>query len=375
MKSSPAPKRHLLPQILFFLISVALGAVCGFLIAAFAAQAAGSTPGPGFLLLLFILFYLIFFLHIILHEAGHMVFGLLTGYHFCSFRIGSLMLIKKEGHFRLRRHSVAGTSGQCLMAPPGSPTENYPVILYNLGGSLMNFISALLAFFLYLIYPKNTLLSILLLLFILIGVGSALLNGIPLRLSSVNNDGCNTLELMKNPAARRAFWIQLKANEQISLGVSLGDMPEEWFTLPADEDMKNSLVATLGVFAANRLLEQHRFQESEALMEHLLSIPSGILGLYRGLLTCDRMYISLLETGTVPEAYDTKAQKKLMNSMKKSPSVLRTEYTRALLEARDSVKATAIRQKFDQYAKTHPYPSDIETERVLMALADEKAGL
>lgn len=155
MKSSPAPKRHLLPQILFFLISVALGAVCGFLIAAFAAQAAGSPPGPGFLLLLFILFYLIFFLHIILHEAGHMVFGLLTGYRFCSFRIGSLMLIKKEGHFRLRRHSVAGTSGQCIMAPPGSPTKNYPVILYNLGGSLMNFISALLAFFLYLIYPKK----------------------------------------------------------------------------------------------------------------------------------------------------------------------------------------------------------------------------
>ena len=27
----------------------------------------------------------------IIHEAGHLVFGLLTGYHFSSFRIGSFM--------------------------------------------------------------------------------------------------------------------------------------------------------------------------------------------------------------------------------------------------------------------------------------------
>lgn len=55
--------------------------------------------------------YAAFFLQIIIHEAGHLIFGLLSGYRFCSFRIGSLMWIKKEGKLQLKRYSIAGTAG------------------------------------------------------------------------------------------------------------------------------------------------------------------------------------------------------------------------------------------------------------------------
>ena len=36
------------------------------------------------------------YLQIILHEAGHLLFGLATGYKFISFRIGKLTLIKEK---------------------------------------------------------------------------------------------------------------------------------------------------------------------------------------------------------------------------------------------------------------------------------------
>ena len=55
---------------------------------------------------------------IILHEGGHLLCGLLTGYQFVSFRIGSWMWQKENGRIRLRRFSLAGTGGQCLLAPP-----------------------------------------------------------------------------------------------------------------------------------------------------------------------------------------------------------------------------------------------------------------
>ena len=32
-----------------------------------------------------------YFLHIIIHESGHLLFGLFSGYQFVSFRVGSLM--------------------------------------------------------------------------------------------------------------------------------------------------------------------------------------------------------------------------------------------------------------------------------------------
>ena len=55
------------------------------------------------------------------------------------------------------------------------------------------------------------------------------MNGIPMRLGNVDNDGYNALCLGKSPAALRSFWLQMKINQQISRGVRLKDMPEDWF--------------------------------------------------------------------------------------------------------------------------------------------------
>ena len=38
-----------------------------------------------------------------LHEAGHMVFGLLTGFRFLSYRVLSLLVIKEEEGLKLKR--------------------------------------------------------------------------------------------------------------------------------------------------------------------------------------------------------------------------------------------------------------------------------
>ena len=80
----------------------------------------------------------VFLLHIIIHEAGHFVFGLLSGYRFSSFRIGNIMFIKKNGKLQVKKFSVMGTGGQCLMVPPECSWEQLPYRLYNLGGPLMN---------------------------------------------------------------------------------------------------------------------------------------------------------------------------------------------------------------------------------------------
>lgn len=81
-------------------------------------------------------------LQTILHEAGHLVFGLASGYRFVSFRIGSLMWQKDGGKLRFCRFQLAGTGGQCLMAPPDLTDGKMPYKLYNLGGALMNLIAA-----------------------------------------------------------------------------------------------------------------------------------------------------------------------------------------------------------------------------------------
>lgn len=99
-----------------------LGAVGGFMAAYYVGKAMSLEKELGrniFLLGLLLLgMYLAFFLQIIVHEAGHLAFGLLSGYAFSSFRIMDFMWIKEDGKLRLKKFSLAGTGGQCLMEPP-----------------------------------------------------------------------------------------------------------------------------------------------------------------------------------------------------------------------------------------------------------------
>ena len=166
----------------------------------------------------------------------------------------------------------------------------------------------------------------------------------------------------------------MKVNEQISKGVRLRDMPEEWFSLPSDEAMKNSMVATRCVFTCNRLMDAGKFEEADALMAHLLEIDSGIVGLHRNLMICDRIYVELIKENRSDVIADmmTKEQKKFMKAMKRFPSVLRVQYALALLFEKDTAKAEKIKNEFENIARTYPYSTDIESERELIKFAEEK---
>jgi len=85
--------------------------------------------------LLIIEIYVAIFLQIIIHEAGHLMFGLISGYRFSSFRVGSLMLIKKEGTIKLRRLSIAGTGGQSVCSLQFWRFYNQPCFLSSVCSS------------------------------------------------------------------------------------------------------------------------------------------------------------------------------------------------------------------------------------------------
>jgi len=352
------------------LVGVLAGAACGILIARHMDSAVASGGGVGDFAVLFLSLYVSLYLHIIIHEGGHLVCGLLSGYRFSSFRIGSLMLTKEEGRFRLRRLSLAGTGGQCLMVPPEPVNGKIPVMLYNFGGAIMNTLFAFMALGLYFSLGDGRPIAAACLIFALIGLFLAAMNGIPMRAGLVDNDGKNALSLSKSPEAMRAFYLQLRIGEKTAAHVRLKDMPEEWFALPDERDMNNALVATMAIFAANRLMDEHRFDEADALMKKLTEGKNAVLGLHRGLLVCDRIFCELIRDNRSEtiEGLLTKEQKKLMRSMKDYPSVLRTEYALAKSGGKGDGRAETIRKRFEKTAKRYPYQGEIESERELMRL-------
>lgn len=309
-------------------------------------------------------------INIALHEAGHLIFGLLSGYSFISYRLGSFMIMRSNGRFRFARLSVAGTGGQCLMLPPERTDGKVPCVLYNLGGVIVNVIFGAIMLILAVgsdWNPFSAMLSI-------FAFAMALANGIPLNAGFIANDGMNALMLRKNPAALEAICLQLRVAAAQADGKRLRELPDEWFEMPEDDSIdSNTHVASKAVLIENRLLDEGRLDEALALAQRLCR-SGGVLDLYKQLLKFDIISILYLK-GRSDEALqilDEKPVMKAMKLLKVFPPCLRTRYIAAKLGGRGS--DVSARLEFDRICKKYPYKGDIESERELMALADSVSG-
>ncbi len=310
------------------------------------------------------------FLTTIIHELGHLVFGLLTGYRFSSFNIWGFILSRDGDGFHLGRMHVTGIGGQCLLIPPEPGDGKPPALLCNMGGVLMNLAAAFLALLAARLLPAGPEAGALRV-FAGVNIASSFENGIPLRTDMAVNDGYNTLCLLRCPQAAPAFQMQLRIMEMVSRGVRLRDMPEEWFTLPDEELLGVCPVAALGVYRFNRLVDAHQFEEARQLGQYLLAHADGMAGLHRYGTVCDLMYLELVGQNrreVLAGMYDG-SQKRFMRSMSDNLSVLRTEYAGALLQEHSPGRAEKLRREFDAQASRFPYPSEAESERELMDLA------
>ena len=322
---------------------------------------------------MFLSLFVCIYAQVLVHEAGHLVFGLLSGYRFRSFRVGSVIWIRTDKGVERRRLRLAGTAGQCLMSPPEGDEKKISCCWYLMGGVLMSLLSVLVALALYYAFRSREVLAWFLRMWMIIGAATVLINGIPLRLMEGDNDGRRAWAVCASREAKRAFLAQMRVNDFLSEGGRIRDVSAE--ALPEENDLSNPMTAALAVFHANRLLDAHRFDEARAEIDRLLSADSAIVGVYLQLLACDRMYLAALdgETERLSELR-TPARQRFFKQMRINPSVLRTGYACALLADKDSAKAAAYLAQFEDVAKRYPYAGEIEGERELVALAKEKGA-
>ncbi len=327
----------------------------------------------GAIIALLAFFYIGFFAAIIVHEAGHLVFGLLSGYGFSSFRFLNWMWKKEESGIVLKKFHLAGTAGQCIMTPPAYQDGKLPYLLYNLGGVLANAITGLLALGICLIVD-NSLIRCFLQVFAIISFALGLTNGVPVKTDQVSNDGYNILEIAKSEEAKRAFWVQMKTNEALSKGQTLLDMDQSWFELSESADLNNAMIATQAVLAANYEFAKGDFEKAESLMRSLIQSDNGVLGLHKSLLNMDLATLVLLK-GENPEEAERimEAEKTMLQQMKDYPSVIRTQYLYDLIVLKDEAKAMQEMDHFEKVSLSYPYPRELEAERKLMQkIRDER---
>ncbi len=313
--------------------------------------------------------YVAIMIQVIIHELGHLVFGLISGYHFVSFRIFNIMLVKQNNHLTFKLFSLPGTGGQCLMAPPDIKDDKMPIILYNLGGIIMNIIASVIFFILY-TRVDNSFISLFLYILIVIGIVTAITNGVPMQVNNINNDGYNALALKDNRKAIYAFWFQLKIAQLQADGYRYKDIPIE-FKISDDNDLDNCLIAMQQALYCNYLMDIHEFDEALRLMNILVD-KKGINGINKYLIDCDRIYCELLHDNIHnAQALYTKDFQKFIKSMKNYSAVLRTQYCYAIGVENNQNNADKLQTKIN-HIKHYPYIGEINSEIELMTIYCKK---
>lgn len=221
-----------------------------------------------------------FILNIILHEGGHLVAGLLTGYRFVSFRFLNFTLINKDGRLRWRNFELAGTGGQCLMAPPDRPIDQIDTRWYNAGGVLANILIAAVSLLLYWLIDLPSWLNVLLLIMAIINFLTALTNGIPMKIGGVANDGLNLFQLEKDAASKQCFCNILDVNARSQEGQSYKEMPDHLFAMPQPIDWKNSMHVATVLLSATRMMDFHQWENAYQLLTTALSHKDDYMKLY-----------------------------------------------------------------------------------------------
>ena len=162
-------------------------------------------------------------LSILIHEMGHLFFGLITGYHFLHIEILGISFEKTGGHYRVRRYKNISI-GQCMMY---TDNENKNPAFFICGGIIANLITGM-GMFITACCSATWLQGILFFVLGSINIFIALYNAF---LGSKTSDG-NTLREITGPGKNiyRIYFNRIMSiAKYLREGKSYSDMPEELF--------------------------------------------------------------------------------------------------------------------------------------------------
>lgn len=337
------------------------------------AETVGGALAFGALLMLFLPVGL--FLQILAHELGHLFFGRVSGYEFVSFQILGLTLSRDAGRLRLARYKVIGAAGQCLLMPRLEHELKCPYILYNLGGVILNVLLSGACILLYRaagMGPGGALF----LMASAVGLFFALTKGLPLPFRGVSNDGMNVRMIRKSPEARHAFWVQLRVYGELASGRRLRDMPRGWFSLSAGADMRNSILAHIGVMRCAFLHDRGVYDAAEILASYLVCNVDSLPETVKNDLRCELLFYELIgrqRDAEIQRLYTPRLEKHIRAT---SAHIARRRlmYAYALLYRCDPAAAAAELAAFNRAAARHPYSAEVAAERESLAHIEDLAA-
>ena len=139
------------------------------------------------------------------------------------------------------------------------------------------------------------------LLFALIGFIFAALNGIPMKIGGISNDGKNVQLLDKDTLSKKAFINQLMIHAITQQGTRPRDIPDEYLTFSTNIDFKDALQVNWLLMSAVTLMDRREYEASYQILDTIIQHESEVLGLFAKETKCELVFASLI-TGRIDQA-------------------------------------------------------------------------
>ena len=317
-------------------------------------------------------FFIALILQIVLHEGGHLIMGLWKGFKFVSFRIANLTLLKEDEKYKIKKFHIAGTGGQCLLSPPEQSPSKSAVIWYLAGGSLLNLITATICFIIWLfVDDMPAFFNFFTLYMWVIGFLFAIMNGVPLKIGGIGNDGYDIKLIGKDAEWQQGFLSQLHINAASQQGMRLRDMPDAWFASNPVTDFKNVFQVSERLNFASRLIDKKEYEAAHSVLNDLHQHADKIIMLLNHEIACELLFLELhhrKDNLRADELYTDELKKYVEQASKTMSSKQRLLCSWAHYKENRPDTSAAIYQKTLDAKNSYLMLGEVETDLELMQI-------
>lgn len=363
-------KKMKIEQFIYSVISIlgfaCIGGCVGYVIGTIQKRMGGNISGLklGVMALLALaMIFLFYAINMCLHEIGHMIFGLMSGYEFNSLRFGKVMLAKENGRLRFCKYDMPGTGGQCIMTAPKMDAKKMPVVLYNLGGLFMNLFVFLIGIIVFaVVKASHVVVGMTFLILAMTSLVIMITNGLPF--TQMGTDGANTIILYKDKFAREAFRNQLEIVRYLSQNYSVREIPEELFLFDKQISMTNPLITTQAFSCFNYYFVSGKYKEAKEMALYILENTKSINQLHEKILYGEMLFITMVVDKDIEAAKKQfSLHKKELEKAAGFISIQRVLYAYYTLVEPSEKKASQYARLFENSAKNYPYAKDVAIEK------------
>lgn len=304
-------------------------------------------------------------LQTILHEAGHLLGGLATGYRMLSFRVFKYTLVNDGERMRWKRFNIPGTLGQCLMVPSEKISDNnIPYFWYNAGGVAVNLLLSVASIAVLRLFDFGAVGMAFFLMMTFTGLLMFITNGVPLTINGISNDGRNILIMARQPEMRLHFLNMMRAAGELSRGKRMKEMPREWFP---DEPLKNPKDYFLLANRSN-CMAQHEdlgnLDKAREIAEEIMAFDKKLPQIFAMEIGSERVMLELMTTNrkeVTEQLWTKQTQTYTKANSKYSPMKLAVLCAVEMIMNNDREKAEAHHRTIADNINDYAMPGEAKT--------------